>query len=819
MRDPERQRKSANPALMARMSNEIDRVYRLLGSRQAIYRTVVLTIAISPVLCFFSPLQLQFPQSGLDPSWRLALVQARIDRLLFGSQVVFTGGPLSHVYTHLYDKSLMSEKFLAAAIFILFFVAVFLQAMRINKNALVVFVASLPLVFNLFDDPIYLGIPLAAFFAIASPQSELRKLIVLLLGVAAAAVITLAKFSILPMALVAFALVDIVALSQRRAPICLIAYAACVMVVFALTSPDASLPNFIRASFDVASGYAEAMGTPGSARHILPVLALATGCFATILAFERRSRATGDSTLLISSCRILCVTTYLFICIKAGLVRHGVHQAITWYGISFAAAVYFVFRASPSPLRASHSLRKEWLLRPSFLLAFVFAGFCGAQLWLSSQGVSTNRDLLVRQLLLPYERMSQWIDFIKNPKSWLDAQETMRAEAIKRVRIEQPLLPLKGTVDAIPSIQAALIANGLAYHPRPTIQEYTTYTKTLIEKDRAFFTGDSAPDYLLMTPGAIDGRHPASAEGALWPLFLSLYAPSESIGNLILLKKRDHPIAAPMRQIRADTISLNAPIMMDALASRAVFSKIDVQPTFAGRLATFLFKSAMLYIDVEYIDGAKASYRIIPAMAREGFFISPLIENSIEYLALSIGLQGAIPHKVQSFAVRTEGWGRWLWRSTAAVTLAVLDDQPIRDATNLQELPSNIRQRIELLRLLSQNQPKPTAGMIPDGLLAHAPTQLKLETKGRKSLEISFGVLDSAWQKDAKTDGVCFRVVSEKEPTALYERCLDPRETMSDRGLQTAEIALPDVSSLSLETTCRIGCGWGWSYWSRVSLK
>jgi hypothetical protein len=39
-------------------------------------------------------------------------------------------------------------------------------------------------------------------------------------------------------------------------------------------------------------------------------------------------------------------------------------------------------------------------------------------------------------------------------------------------------------MDAIPSIQSALIAHGLRYVPRPSIQQYATYTRRLIEKNR-----------------------------------------------------------------------------------------------------------------------------------------------------------------------------------------------------------------------------------------------------------------------------------------------------------------------------------------------
>ena len=61
---------------------------------------------------------------------------------------------------------------------------------------------------------------------------------------------------------------------------------------------------------------------------------------------------------------------------------------------------------------------------------------------------------------------------------------------------------LEGAVDIIPSKQSLLIAHGLDYRPRFTVQEYTTYTDVLIERNRAFFRGALAPANLI--PAGLD---------------------------------------------------------------------------------------------------------------------------------------------------------------------------------------------------------------------------------------------------------------------------------------------------------------------------
>ena len=130
-------------------------------------------------------------------------------------------------------------------------------------------------------------------------------------------------------------------------------------------------------------------------------------------------------------------------------------------------------------------------------------------------------------------------ELLLDPPGWMAHQREEKAQSFRAVRSRRPLPALDGSGDVIPSVQSELIASGLEYRPRPTIQEYTTYSASLIDRNRRFFSGPRAPKYLLFAPGSIDGRHPASAEGPLWPLFLSLYEPVDRVRGMLLLRRRE----------------------------------------------------------------------------------------------------------------------------------------------------------------------------------------------------------------------------------------------------------------------------------------
>jgi len=134
--------------------------------------------------------------------------------------------------------------------------------------------------------------------------------------------------------------------------------------------------------------------------------------------------------------------------------------------------------------------------------------------------------------------------------------------------------------------------------------------------------------------------------------------------------------------------------------------------------------------------------------------------------------------------------------------------------------PERRKIRRELMTVLYANQPGPGTRMVHEGLMAHAPKQLKVPSEGYAKLEIAFGVMHDAWQGLGQSTGVCFQVVADSAATPLWQRCLDPKSKSTDRGTQAAIVMVPPATKeLSLETACRVTCAWAWSYWGRISLR
>src|SRR5476649_812429 len=107
-------------------------------------RLVLYFILTAVIATFFFTMSPSFIQDGLDPSWRAALLQARYLDLGFGNQIVFAGGPLSHVYTKVFSSSLFHEQLLSTVLFTVFYLAFLINAVTRSGTAFVAIVGTTP---------------------------------------------------------------------------------------------------------------------------------------------------------------------------------------------------------------------------------------------------------------------------------------------------------------------------------------------------------------------------------------------------------------------------------------------------------------------------------------------------------------------------------------------------------------------------------------------------------------------------------------------------------------------------------------------------
>lgn len=505
----------------------------------------------------------------------------------------------------------------------------------------------------------------------------------------------------------------------------------------------------------------------------------------------------------------IALALFLFLSFKAGFVRHDLHSLIAWSALALSAV-----------LLLSQLERNGNGYRPMAISGLV-AAIATAALLGRSQGTFFPSPML-RPMEIWQGATAQLFEAVhlgKNPAGWLEEQHRRSDRAAERIRLVAPLHDISGSIDIIPSQQSEIVANRLDYRPRPTVQEYATYSPALIARNRTFFESERAPRHILMKPGSIDYRHPASAEGSLWPHFLSAYEPVATIRDMVQLTRRRNPLAELVGPESGGVARFREPIPLPP-GDAPILLKARIERKLIGRLLDIAFKPPIVTMNATYPDGRVVPYRIIPGMISEGMVISPLVETTADYLMLAAGRMDAPSwRRPVSISFDSGLLGAAAYKREIAISFAPLSAAKLREATIGNAYVEAATRRMDLLQpLLTANPLKPPhLDLVAEGLLAHAPMSLRLAVTPGSRLRIAFGIRDGAWQGDAATDGVCFSV-NTSTGAPLYQRCLQPKSVAGDRGVQEAEIQIPpDVNALSLETTCMANCAWDWSYWSAAT--
>jgi hypothetical protein len=134
----------------------------------------------------------------------------------------------------------------------------------------------------------------------------------------------------------------------------------------------------------------------------------------------------------------------------------------------------------------------------------------------------------------------------------------------------------------------------------------------------------------------------------------------------------------------ATAASVDAGVPLD-LPPGPLFLKARLELTLFGAIAKLALKPPLVHMRITFADGETAQYRLIPAIARSGFVVSPLIEQASDFALLAAGTVSRTMRPVTSIAFELTRLGRLAYRRPIPVELYSLDvaripPSPARDA-------------------------------------------------------------------------------------------------------------------------------------------
>lgn len=604
--------------------------------------------------------------SGVDPSWIAVLGEANTRGWRFGQDIIFTGGPLNFVYTHYYLKSHIAIYVICSLLFIATLLIMWTEFVVENKFSFVAVALVFLLCFGWgVRDYLFLSLPLSCVYFFVRLPSGARFKMYYGLGVLSSALATLAKFTVFPMSVLIFLLNDLLFVKERRFPVSTILYMSFLYIAFIATSATGSdFLLYIIGSWKLSSAYTMAMSAEYASRrenidYVLFILVISP-----IIAFLCiRSLKVGDKSSHVQRA-VVCVTVFAFtwVCFKQGFVRHSSgRSASTLIGGCFAGMLLLM---TSKPLYLSRV--QQGVLIAVFSIVTLYTVYIKINNTAGGEVAFGERAMKIADR---FSQISEVARFMSDPDGYISNLEIKRKSRLADVSSDGPVSSLPGSVDIIDSRQSSLIAAGVRYVPRPTIQEYATYSADLIGLNAEFYNSDKAPDFVLIKPGSIDDRLPASVEGSLWPVLFANYFPSNISNNDLILQRRRVVIANILRKKTVKAYMWGQSISLDR---SVLFVSAKIKPSFVGAVAALIYKIPSVYLACYVDDGSSVVYRIVPEQALAGFFLNPVVNTAEELHALASGKLPRQPIFLNSCKLRSLA-SSLFFESKIDVTIQELD--------------------------------------------------------------------------------------------------------------------------------------------------
>jgi len=570
--------------------------------------------------------------TNLDPSWRAVLDYAYQHRLQFGTDVVFTYGPLGFLTVPDFLPDLAGLRMITSLVLsFVICLGVTLVAWRLalfwRFLLIAAFVAcSIPTILGT-DVMLQAGILCWGVLCLAESGLRLRMYAVTLVLIAMFASLT--KMTFLPEAGLCLAVIACdCAVRDRRALALTIAlgFAAGALILWiALGQLLSGLPGFLAGACTVAKDYNLAMGGKTDVSVLWHgtmtiVCAGATVIFRSLKAFESGGTVSQRrrGLLLVWSCGLLFLTW-----------KHGFVHGGPWHVRAFLAVVPMLALAFGA-LQPKNAAAERWgsglaLACCCYVFANPLAGL-GDPLYFISLGSLRRCTSHVHSLLRPTE---YWCEMMRKE------QEKIRRAELTRLR----QIIGEGAVDVFGYNQSFALHNRLNYRPRPVFQSYTAYSPPLMRLNEQFYlSAVSAPDYALFRLSTLYERFPPVEDALVLRLLLQNYEPVEAEGPFLLLKLKS---CTPSRLtlLREGTAQPGEPIELEAFGGLDLWLEITLESTLLGRMRQFLYKPPQVWLKVEG-DGSegRADKFWAPArMLEAGFLASPLVLDNLDVLHVYTG--------------------------------------------------------------------------------------------------------------------------------------------------------------------------------------
>ena len=572
-------------------------------------------------LLFFIPVIPNFPKNTLDLSWSWTLIYGLLHHYQFSKDIVFTFGPLSFVFTNFYVPKVYPYLIVLRTLFALslfYMLFCFLDLVARPKISFFLGLVSIYLIAGTLASGydvlsmFYCQLLLIWYLIFVKDNREIdfKRWFFMSLGCWNLAVALLIKFNLFPVVLFTLLLLTLIAIFyQRKLPWILIGFIFCFLFLSFITyQPLSGLVAFMHNNLDVVMGYSGAMSIT-ERRTVFLIIAYLIFTLIEVIGI-RYLRISLAEKYYISSLTLM-VNFFVF---KESFVRADTH---VFLAIQFAF-VGLVF----------------------MLILFLRLGLTKKSPWLLCSPIMGMILLVIMTLISKNHFFSVWkypLDNLANIPTYFRQDFVQRyQQQVQSIQHECNLPTISGTVDIYSFDQACVLAGQFAYQPRPIFQSYSAYTSRLLELNRDYLLGTQAPDNIFFALQSIDMRYPSSEDSISWPVLLTYYHFKAMVGPYAWLVKQTSPASTiTSKLVAAQTYHMNEQVAVPpTFRNQYLWMQISLTPTISSRLLSWLYKPAIVYIDVTFVNGKQARYRLVDGITARGFLFSPLVSTTKQFTLL-----------------------------------------------------------------------------------------------------------------------------------------------------------------------------------------
>lgn len=565
-------------------------------------------------ICFFPPPP--WPVGpGLDPSWVLGFNLAHAKHLIFGTDVVFTYGPL--VYTmlpafpqaevwHVWAYHMGLFALWAQAIIRLQF-AVKPKILAFGIGVALCIVSTL--MGLLPPDRIVITAGVVTILILARlPRKSVLDLV--MMGVFAGLML-LVKFNLGVSSLALYVCLVVICnlplrVTEPRFWLTLGGYfaipLACSFVAYGLVSGTVwTFVAFLRNSMEVASGYSESMSYAGPMWQVALAIASILGLLGIAIYLCRRS------PLGLAAC--VPAALFLYFTFKSAIVRQDPYHAAL-FELNAAIATTFIL--------VCVSGFRERLVLSIAAVVFAVLGF----LVIRSTTPEQSTAVLSR---LRGEHSLDFLGAYSHFSRYAEASAAQEPGLLAPSKLPDTFRNAIGsdTVDDFTYSVDRVGANHLNWDPRPTFQSYSAYTPLLDHLNAAHFERASRPRKILWEWMTIDNRYLPADEPLVFSAILNHYDIAVASPDMVVMQARPTERFTKPVDLPSAWAEMGKPFGVPRVAwNELSILRAEIHENLVGKLWTFLYRGDPMGIEATMYSGSQVHNNVIWRNMADGVIAS-----------------------------------------------------------------------------------------------------------------------------------------------------------------------------------------------------